>query len=212
MSLLVRLLLIFFFSFAFFRGNIVGVQPYTTGNPSCSTHGLSTSRRWPGLCDDGSVFTRVAAPEPVQPAYENVIPDSGYANYDQSAYSDSVSKYNQYEVANVNQYVAPTPKPQPVKIVPPPQPIRTQAQSQFSATDYTFSSFGFNRQPQQQQIPVVTVAPVRTYNFATTPKPVPQQQPAIQQRQEVKQHSAFYTYNWDSLFKNYYSYNTQGRK
>lgn len=188
----------------------MGVQPYTTGNPACSTHGLSTSRRWPGLCDDGNGFP-VPVPPP-QPTYENVIPDSGY--YDHSSYQDSYNKYNQYEVAKVNEYVAPTPRPQPVQ-----QPIiRTQpAQPQYSGnklTDYTFSGFGFNRQPQQQQqqqqIQVVTAAPVRRFNLATTPKPVQHQQTQTQthQRQEIKQHSAFYTYNWDSLFKNYYSYNS----
>lgn len=179
-----------------YSGNIVGVQPYTTGNPSCSNHGLSTSRRWPGLCDDGSVFS---SPIPVQqPTYENVIPDTDYnTGYDVSAYTDALNKYNQYEVAKVSQYIAPSVKPQAIKIASQPQYTSNSQQS----TDYTFSSFGFNRQPQQQQVQqqrqqaVVTSAPVYSY-AATTPKPV------------QEKHSAFYTYNWDSLFKNYYSFNT----
>lgn len=213
-SSLDNFLFLFFFSFSFNSGNIVGVSPYTTGYPSCSNHGLSTSRRWPGLCDDGTgaVFSN---PPPVQPTYENVIPDTGYS-YDQNAYTDALNKYNQYEV---NSYVAPTPKPQPVKLIPQ-SVIRTtvvqQQQPQYSSnklsTDYTFSSFGFNRQQQnqqqqQQQQAVVTSAPV--YNFATTPKPAYQVHQQQQQQQDVKQHSAFFTYNWDSLFKNYYSYNNK---
>ena len=197
-----------------------------TGNPSCSNHGLATSPRWPGLCDDGNGFS-IPAP---QPTYENVIPDTGYSF---GQYTDSLNKYNQYEVAKAIEYTVTTPKPQPP---PQPQPqqaiIRTQpirpAYQGNKLTDYTFSGFGFNRQPQQQQqqeqqkqVVAVTAAPRPRYQFATTPKPAivqQQQQPQIQQRiqetkprQEVKQHSAFYTYNWDSLFKNYYSYQT-GRK
>lgn len=137
--------------------------------------------------------------------YENVIPDTGF-NYD--SYTDAVNKYNQYEVAQVNQYVAPTPKPQPVKINQQPFiSSRPVAQNHYNSnnklTDYTFSSFGFGR----QQNVVTTPAPAPVYNYATTPRPTPR--PIIQQQQQqpIKQHSAFYTYNWDSLFKNYYSYN-----
>lgn len=196
------------------------MKPYETGNPACSTHGLATSNRWPGLCDDGSLFP--VAPPP-QPTYENIIPDTGYSydqsSYGQSSYSDSLNKYNQYEVAKVNKYVAPTPKPQPARIIPVQTVVRTQPiLPQYTGnklTDYTFSSFGFNRQPQQQQqqhVVAVTSAPVQRYNFATTQKPVVvQRQPILQQQQQQRpqvKHSAFYTYNWDSLFKNFYSYNT----
>lgn len=185
----------------------MGVEPYTTGYPSCSNHGLSTSRRWPGLCDDGTgaVFNNVPS---VQPTFENVIPDTGYSTFDEGAFRDSLNKYNQYEVAKVNQYVAATPKPQTVKIIPQTVIRTVQQQPQFGGNkfnDYTFSAFGFNRQPQEQQQQQQNNA-VSVYNFATTPKPVFQQQQEVQQQQQQgEKHSAFYTYNWDSLFKNYYS-------
>lgn len=34
----------------FHRGNVVGVQPYATGSPSCSSHGMAASSRYSGLC------------------------------------------------------------------------------------------------------------------------------------------------------------------
>lgn len=149
--------------------------------------------------------------EPPQ-TYDNVIPDTGY-NYD--SYTDSLNKYSQYEVAQANQYVAPTPKPQPVKInqqsfINTRPVVQNQYNGNNKLTDYTFSSFGFGR----QQNVVTTPAPAPVYNFATTPRPtqrIIQQHQQQQQQQPIKQHSAFYTYNWDSLFKNYYSYNN-GRK
>jgi hypothetical protein len=32
------------------RGNVLGAQPYLAGNPSCSTQGVTPSRRYQGLC------------------------------------------------------------------------------------------------------------------------------------------------------------------
>lgn len=32
------------------RGNVIGAQPYLTGNPSCSAQGVTPSHRYEGLC------------------------------------------------------------------------------------------------------------------------------------------------------------------
>lgn len=39
-----------YIEFVFFRGNVVGYKPYAAGNPSCSSHGLSQSAYYQGLC------------------------------------------------------------------------------------------------------------------------------------------------------------------
>jgi hypothetical protein len=33
-----------------YRGNVIGAQPYLTGNPSCSAQGVTPSHRYEGLC------------------------------------------------------------------------------------------------------------------------------------------------------------------
>lgn len=37
-------------SFVCYSGNVVGVQPYAVGTPSCSNHGMYPSSRYSGLC------------------------------------------------------------------------------------------------------------------------------------------------------------------
>lgn len=48
----VHLLKYFFFSifFSINSGNVVGVQPYAVGAPSCSNHGMYPSSKYSGLC------------------------------------------------------------------------------------------------------------------------------------------------------------------
>lgn len=186
---------------------MVGEDPYATGRPSCQNHGLSTSSRWPGLCT--SAPDSYAPAQNVNHQYDNVIPDTGF-NY-QAAYDASVNKYKQYEAAKQN--YAPAPKPQQPTYVAPQQPAYVAPQQPayvapqqpayaapkpFGTTkhnDYTFSSFGFNT---NSAAAVVAPKPaVEPFKFATTPKP----------QQSLKQHSAFFTYDWNSLFNNYYSYN-----
>ncbi|XP_059607622.1 venom allergen 5-like [Phlebotomus argentipes] len=57
-------------------GNVVGVDPYSTGSPACQNYGLSTSSRYPGLCDKPGLQTIS-----YQPAQQNYISDYNQDKY-----------------------------------------------------------------------------------------------------------------------------------
>ncbi|XP_014367510.1 venom allergen 5 isoform X1 [Papilio machaon] len=89
-------------------GNVIGSKPYEKGYPSCSTFGLSESKKYSGLC--AASFTSTSTYQNIENTnsyISNVIPDS---TGDNQAYNYQYSNqyYNQYSKQYQVQYSQPT--------------------------------------------------------------------------------------------------------
>ncbi|GAB0091046.1 cysteine-rich secretory protein LCCL domain-containing 2 isoform X1 [Sergentomyia squamirostris] len=154
-------------------GNVVGVDPYSTGSPACQNFGLSTSSRYPGLCTDAPTYS-------YQAPQQNYITDYNEVKYSQphkaeytritynkpqkttTYFSNQLADYSwsQPQQAQVNQY---------------------QYNSNPDIQVYTVQE-----QPEQQQQPVHNA-------FASF-------QPYQNTLQSSDRSSALLTYNWDAFF------------
>lgn len=200
-------------------GNILGSNPYETGQPQCATHNMATSPRYPGLCMVQNYYTEYSVQnnvipqndyhqqqqQPQQPIYKKPVTSfvTTYQTQTQTQTKPQTTINNDYTFSKYfTQYTNTVQKNQEIE----QQKRLKEQQNRLKEHQDRIRAQQLQLQQQQQ----AQAQQLKVQQQAQQAQQAQQQKVQQQQQQKVKQqpdfNSAFLTYDWSTLFNNVYTY------
>ncbi|XP_055691835.1 scoloptoxin SSD976-like [Lutzomyia longipalpis] len=183
-------------------GNVVGVDPYSTGSPACQNFGLSTSSRYPGLCTDAPTIQTFT----YNPPQQNYITDYNTGKYTaphKAEYTRVTFNKPQKSVSFSNQladYSWNQPQTQQYYQEPKTQQYFQEPKVQTQYYQEPQTQQQYYQEPKAQQ---------QYYQEPETHIYIQQEQPVqnafasfkpVRQSTKSDRSSALLSYNWDAFF------------